>query len=108
MLGGVGKSVQVIAGRFVRGRGVRVVQVGGSSSLRVEEVVLEEDQCAFRVVESPPLLDLARAYPQPPARGKGVTGEVDGVPQRAAADGEQVMESRPLRRAERTVADAGE
>ncbi|CAO5179051.1 hypothetical protein FAIPA1_430017 [Frankia sp. AiPs1] len=104
---GFGQPISVIADRFVDDGRVRVIRAGCRDGVGIEELGLEEDQCAVQVGELAPLLDLAGPDPHPHARFEGVAGEVDGVPQNPAAEREQVVERRALRDGEKSVAGAG-
>jgi hypothetical protein len=74
------------------------------SLCRVEEVGLEQHQGPLRTGQLTPLLDLPAPHPRPETGRHDMGGEVDGVPDRTAADGEQVMERGPRRDVQQAVA----
>ncbi|MDQ0962126.1 hypothetical protein QFZ66_006004 [Streptomyces sp. B4I13] len=97
MLRGHGQGLRFVGDGSGDDGGVWVVDPGGRRGGRVERVLPEEDQRALRPAEVAPLLHLPRAHPQPGAGPQHVTGEVDGVPEVARREGEQVVEVGSLR-----------
>src|SRR6476469_1918518 len=76
----------------------------------VNRVRSEHDNRTLDVVDGPPLVHLAGAYPKEMPPVEGVFGEVDGVGGRPAPDGEEQVEVQALRGQElprtTTIADA--